>query len=79
MLRFELHPDGTGTELVLLDLLDEKGKAARDAAGWHVCLDRLAAHLDGAGEVPQWRDVHERYVEEFGPDAATIGPPEGAA
>ena len=77
VLRFELHPDGTGTELVLLDLLDEKGKAARDAAGWHACLDRLAAHLDGAGEVPRWNDVHERYVEEFGPDAATIGPPQG--
>jgi uncharacterized protein YndB with AHSA1/START domain len=78
VLRFELRADGGGTELTLLDLLDEKGKAARDAAGWHVCLDRLAAHLDGAGEPADWTDVHPDYVARFGPDAATIGPPEAA-
>jgi len=78
VLRFELRADGEGTELTLLDLLDEKGKAARDAAGWHVQLDRLAAHLDGSAEQPaDWSRLHAGYVDEFGPDAATIGPPEG--
>jgi hypothetical protein len=24
-----------------------------------------------------WQQVHLHYVEEFGPEAATIGPPEG--
>jgi hypothetical protein len=26
-----------------------------------------------------WSAVHPHYVEEFGPEAATIGPPEGMA
>jgi hypothetical protein len=24
-----------------------------------------------------WHEVHPHYVERFGPEAATIGPPEG--
>jgi uncharacterized protein YndB with AHSA1/START domain len=78
-LRFELRRDGDGTVLTLVDTFDEVGKAARDAAGWHVCLDLLAHHLDG--EAPpwspgdRWAAVHAGYVERFGPEAATIGPP----
>jgi hypothetical protein len=26
-----------------------------------------------------WRDLQPHYVERFGPEAATIGPPEGLA
>lgn len=40
-LRFELYPEGSGTRLVLIDQL-EPGWAARNAAGWEECLDRLA-------------------------------------
>src|SRR6202011_971472 len=36
-LRIELRPDGDGTLLTLTDTFTELGKAARDAAGWHVC------------------------------------------
>ena len=50
VLRLEIEPRGAGCTLTLLDTFDELGKAARDAAGWHVCLDLLAAHLDGATE-----------------------------
>ena len=25
----------------------------------------------------RWREVHARYLTHLGPDAATIGPPEG--
>lgn len=81
-IRLEVEPDGQGTRLTLLDTLEEVGKAARDAAGWHTCLDQLEHHLDGtemsasAGE--RWREVHPSYVEALGPEAATIGPPEGA-
>ena len=76
-LRLELRPDGDGTELTLLDTLEEQGKAARDAAGWHVCLDKLGAHLDGGTAGTEWSEVHPGYVERFGPGAATIGPPAG--
>jgi uncharacterized protein YndB with AHSA1/START domain len=82
LLRFELAPaaDG-GCVLTFVNTFDELGKAARDAAGWHVCLEHLAHSL--AGTTPPWDDgdrwveVHERYAAAFGPAATTIGPPEG--
>ena len=42
-LRIELRADGAGTVLTLTDTFDELGKAARDGAGWHECLDRLVS------------------------------------
>jgi uncharacterized protein YndB with AHSA1/START domain len=83
IVRIELEPIAEGTLLTLLDTLEERGKGARDGAGWHVCLDALAAALDGAPaddarhEMDGWKDVHGHYLESFGPEAATIGPPEG--
>jgi hypothetical protein len=57
----------------------EHGKAARDAAGWHVCLERLAALCDGT-EPPwepsvRWHLVHRAYVERLGSATSVIGPP----
>jgi hypothetical protein len=64
-----------------VDTFDELGKAARDAAGWHVCLEQLAHHLDGStppwDSGDRWAEVHERYAAAFGPEATTIGPPPG--
>jgi uncharacterized protein YndB with AHSA1/START domain len=81
VVRLELEPSGRGTLLTLLDTIDEQGKAARDAAGWHVCLDSLTAHLRGEPDAREtmsaWKQVHPGYVASLGPDAATIGPPEG--
>ena len=82
VIRIEVERDGNGTRLTLLDSLDALGKAARDGAGWHACLDQLEHHLDGTAPpdspTEHWRGLHRRYVEEFGPAAATIGPPAGA-
>ena len=79
MLRFELEAVDDHTVLTLTDTLEELGKAARDGAGWHVCLDALAEHLNGDAPPPdadqRWQRVHPGYVEQFGPEAATIGPP----
>jgi uncharacterized protein YndB with AHSA1/START domain len=81
VVRIELRAADGGTELTLLDTLEEHGKGARDAAGWHTCLEALGRHLEGAQDarasLEMWRDVHPRYVEQFGPEAATIGPPDG--
>jgi uncharacterized protein YndB with AHSA1/START domain len=78
-LRFELTPQDAGTLLDFSATFVEIGKAARDGAGWHVCLDQLCYSLDGqrAPFAPddRWRLVHASYVTRFGPDAATIGPP----
>jgi uncharacterized protein YndB with AHSA1/START domain len=79
VIRIEIEPAGDGCVLTLLDTIDEVGKAARDGAGWHVCLDKLEHHL--AGDRPawshgdRWGEVHPAYVEALGPAAATIGPP----
>ena len=82
VLRLEVEPDGDGSRLTLLDTIDELGKAARDGAGWHTCLDQLDHHLDGTtppwSASDRWRAVHPSYLEDFGPEAATIGPPAGA-
>ena len=80
VIRLEVAPHGDGTVLTLIDTIDEVGKAARDGAGWHVCLDRLEHALDGKPAPhaeEQWTTVHRDYVKKFGPEAATIGPPEG--
>jgi uncharacterized protein YndB with AHSA1/START domain len=80
VLRFELADIGGGsTELTMTILLTEYGRAARDAAGWHVCLDHLAGlFADDANvvETETWAAIHPSYVEHFGPEAATIGPPQ---
>src|SRR6516164_1394872 len=78
VIRLELAGRPGGCTLTLLDTFGEVGKAARDAAGWHECLDRLRAELEGA-EPPEWgsvwRAVNPVYRDRFGPDASTIGPP----
>jgi uncharacterized protein YndB with AHSA1/START domain len=79
-LRIELQDEDGATRLTLTDVFGELGKAARDGAGWHECLERLGVAL-GGGEPAAWgdcwRSVHPRYVECFGPEASLIGPPPG--
>jgi uncharacterized protein YndB with AHSA1/START domain len=81
VLRFELHPDGSGSVLDLVVTFPELGKAARDGAGWHVCLDRLGCAAAGTSPrwetTDRWRAVHRVYVAQLGPEASTIGPPGG--
>ena len=78
-LRFELEPDAQGTRMTFTDTFAEHGKAARDGAGWHACLDELAYALDGTtvpfDRIEHWREIHPGYVERFGPEASAIGPP----
>ncbi len=70
ILRFELLPDGGGTRFVLIDELPA-GIAARNAAGWEVCLDRLAG-LEPAADA--WQPRFDAYSAAF---EATLGPQEG--
>ena len=78
-LRFEVEEREDGCLLVLEHVFDDRFKAARDAAGWHLCLGALAASL--AGEQPvegNWRELNSAYEERFGipPERATP-PPSG--
>src|SRR5689334_11905619 len=45
VLRFELSPIEGGTRLTLTDTFSEYSKSARDAGGWHACLDNLAHEI----------------------------------
>ena len=90
-IRIELEPadePGSATQLTLYDTLEERGKAARDGAGWHVCLDDLEIALgkrpgqaEQSGQPQEasldWKSVHPEYVARFGAEGASIGPPEG--
>jgi len=76
-LRFELEPAGHSEEECLLRLtvlLDEREKAARDSAGWHVCLDRLGRQLAGAepGGREDWGRLYEEYQRRGAPAGAPI-------
>jgi uncharacterized protein YndB with AHSA1/START domain len=73
-LHFKLAPSNGGTRLVLIDELAAEA-AARNAAGWESCLDRLA----GIRPAPDaWQSRFDLYsgafAAELGPQA---GPPSG--
>ncbi len=79
LLRFALMPDRQTTQLTFTATFDDVGRGARDAAGWHTCLELLECQLSGEPPaVPsseRWAQVHPMYVQAFGPEAATVGPP----
>jgi len=87
LLRWELEAHGDrGCRLVLLHTFDDRFKAARDAAGWHLCLDALSIALDGAeppsawdGSEPSvdWRSLNSAYEKRFDIPAAKATPPPG--
>lgn len=73
-LSFELIPRNGGTRLVLIDELPAAG-AARNAAGWENCLDKLAGVDPGEDA---WKPLFKRYSAAFEPALGPQeGPPEG--
>lgn len=69
-LRLELAEKPGGTRLVLIDMLSPEA-AARNAAGWDDCLDRLV----GLEPDPDsWRQHFDAYAAVFEP---SLGPQEG--
>jgi hypothetical protein len=70
LLRFELTPDAGGTKLVLTDEIPREA-AARNAAGWDDCLDRMMGVQPGTHA---WKARFDQYSHAFGP---TLGPQDG--
>jgi uncharacterized protein YndB with AHSA1/START domain len=70
VLRFESHPEGGGTRLVLTDQL-RASWAARNAAGWEDCLDLLAGL---PADPSAWARRFAAAAAAFEP---AIGPQEG--
>jgi uncharacterized protein YndB with AHSA1/START domain len=75
VLRWEIVPEGTGCRLVFTHTLGAGGLsgAARNAAGWDVCLARLSARLDGEPDPEtEWFPLFETYVDRFGLGEAVV-------
>jgi uncharacterized protein YndB with AHSA1/START domain len=79
VLRIELEPDADGCVLHFVVLFDDAQRASRDAAGWHVCVDRLEEHLGGAAaQAPSseatadWRAHYEEYQRRGLPTGAPL-------
>jgi uncharacterized protein YndB with AHSA1/START domain len=79
LLRFELEPQGEGSRLVFIHFLSERNEAARNAAGWDVCLSELDRHVagepasaPGIGVTPESRELYDAYVASGMPSGAPI-------
>lgn len=83
-LRFTLEPAQEGACLLTLEhSFSDRLKAARDGAGWHLCLAALALVLEGrptpeggSAESPPegWRELNADYQRRFGIDPAQATP-----
>lgn len=76
LLRFELLADGDGTRLVFTHLLSHPSVAARNGAGWHMCLlelDRLLG-LPVEGGDDDGMEAYVDYVRRVGPALGAPGP-----
>ncbi|OEV31101.1 hypothetical protein AN219_06955 [Streptomyces nanshensis] len=79
-LHFEIEPvDDTACTLTLINVLEAEDTAARNAAGWTVCLAELGKSLTGATthgphseSARPWRPLYEEYVAAGMPSGAPI-------
>lgn len=75
-IHLELTPTEQGCRMVLVNVLDEEETAARNAAGWYVCLDELDNWVNGRpSDGPHSSDVAFEPIYEAHRDA---GLPSGA-
>lgn len=65
--RFELEPVSGGTRLILIEQLTKlTDHTPKDLAGWHVCLDKIKALLDGKkldSRNSEWEKWYKAYTE----------------
>ncbi|MDX6285740.1 MAG: hypothetical protein QOG53_1225 [Frankiales bacterium] len=79
-LHFELEPVGSGhCRLTLTNVLHEGNTAARNAAGWTVCLSELDKHLAGqhsdgphSADAAPFQPYYEAYLAAGMPSGAVI-------
>ena len=69
---------GGRSRLTFTHLLDERDAAARNAAGWDLCLDALSRAVDGTpdaapgGRTPAWEERYRGYLAAGVPSGAPI-------
>jgi uncharacterized protein YndB with AHSA1/START domain len=79
-LRFDLEAAGAGgCRLTLVDVLSERQEAARNAAGWTVCLGELHKHISGeqadgphSSTALPWQPIYDEYVAGGLPSGAEV-------
>lgn len=79
-LRFDLEElDGERTRFTLTNILGAQNAAARNGAGWEVCLSALGAKARGerfegphAGMSTSWKEYYEGYVRAGIPSGAPV-------
>ncbi|WP_432041185.1 SRPBCC family protein [Streptomyces cadmiisoli] len=79
-LRFDLEPvDERHTRFTLTNVLGEENTAARNGAGWEVCLSALDAKARGerfegphAGATAPWKGYYQGYIDAGVPSGAPI-------
>lgn len=78
-LRFDVEElRGGHSRLTFTHLLSERDAAARNAAGWDVCLHALTAAVDGSPAAPAggrpagWEELYRAYVDAGTPSGAPI-------
>jgi uncharacterized protein YndB with AHSA1/START domain len=78
-LHFELEPAGDDRcRLTLINVLDARNTAARNAAGWSVCLDELDNHLSGVVTDGPHRDANTESGQRYYDAYVAEGMPSGA-
>ncbi|HZX08079.1 SRPBCC family protein [Kribbella sp.] len=78
-LHLDLRSTPEGCTLTLVDVLGNRDEAARNGAGWHVCLDELSKSLDGttsagphSDTATEWQPLYDEYVAAGMPHGAAI-------
>ena len=77
LLRIELMPDGDGTLLRFTQVLSHQSVAARNGAGWHMCLLELDRLVEGGApetEADEDFGIYHEYLDRMGPE---LGEPDG--
>ncbi len=80
VLRWELEDRPDGTLLTFSHTFDDRGRGARDAAGWDICFAFLEARLAESPAEPftsqRHQDLFAHYAKRFGPEGAMQRSPE---
>ena len=73
-LWFDVVPVGDGARFTLTNVLAEEDAAARNAAGWHMCLAALDTRFGESEENPpaDWREALQRYADAGFPQGAPV-------
>ncbi|WP_431813134.1 SRPBCC domain-containing protein [Kocuria sp. cx-455] len=69
-----VEPSGEGSKLTFIEFLEAENTAARNAAGWHVCLHTMRSVLTGDTMTTRldWEAVYRGYAHQGLPAGAVV-------